>query len=191
MSHLDDEGDDSGVTDGLTIYRRYLPHWEAGGSAYFLTFRLHDTYPGADRDSSAATPLSALVPKERDIVVRTILFWHTKRWFVHALVVMPDHVHILAQPMERSPGVWHPLRHLLHSVKRTTAWEINRLRGRQGPLWQSERTDRAARGESEFYQKAAYILENAQRRGLVKHGWEYQWFWCPGKEQLRSKFRRE
>jgi REP element-mobilizing transposase RayT len=191
MPRPDGEGNELGVTDELAIYRRYLPHWEAGGSTYFLTFRLYGTYPRADGGSSATTPLSALVPKERDIVMRTILFWHSKRWFVHALVVMPDHVHILAQPLERSPGVWHPLRHLLHSVKRTTAWEINRLRGRQGPLWQSERADRAARSESECYQKAAYILENAQGRGLVENGWEYQWFWCPGKEQLRSRFRRE
>jgi REP element-mobilizing transposase RayT len=68
------------------------------------------------------------IPPERDIIVRTILFWHEKRWFVHALTVMPNHVHILAQPVEKSPGIWYPLRGLMHSVKRTTAWETNRAR---------------------------------------------------------------
>jgi hypothetical protein len=29
-----------------------------------------------------------------------------------------------------------------------------------------------------------------QRRGLVEHGWEYEWFWCPGKEELRGKAGR-
>ena len=82
------------------------------------------------------------------------------------------------------------MRGLMHSVKRTTAWEINRLRERQGRLWQSERKDRAVRDEHEFYQKANYILENAQRRGLVEYGWEYEWFWCPGKEELQRGMRR-
>jgi hypothetical protein len=42
----------------------------------------------------------------------------------------------------------------------------------------------------EFYQEATYILENAQRRGLVEQGWEYDWFWCPGKEELRRRVGR-
>jgi putative transposase len=117
--------------------------------------------------------------------MQTILFWHGKRWFVYALTVMPDHVHILAQPMEKSPGVWYSLRQLLPSVKRTTAWEINRLRGRRGRLWQSERMDRMVRNQAEFDEKAGYILDNARRKGLVEDGREYEWFWYPGKEELR------
>ena len=209
MSQSAGDNEESGITEELSIYRRYLPHWEAGGSIYFLTFRIHGTYPRLAQDSSGVgmsrppgrlhavrnapllgARLPAFAPQERDIIMRTILFWHEKRWYVHALTVMPDHVHILAQPMEKSPGVWYPLRGLMHSVKRTTAWEINRLRGRTGTLWQSERKDRALRNEFEFYQKATYVLENAQRRGLVEHGWEYEWFWGPGKEALRRSVGR-
>jgi len=207
MTDPEGQSEGPGITEELSIYRRYLPHWESGGSIYFLTFRLYGTHPTSAQDSSGVgmsrpglsaealakaegERLPAFAPQERDIIMRTILFWHQKRWFVHALTVMPDHVHILAQPMEKSPGVWYPLRGLMHSVKRTTAWEINRLRGRTGTLWQSERKDRALRDEFEFYQKATYILENAQRRGLVEHGWEYEWLWCPGKEELRRRVGR-
>jgi len=165
----------------LTITGRNLPHWEQGGATYHITFRLRGAYPCRPGGSIRAGELPPLAPEERRIVKNEILFWHTRKWAVDALTVLPDHVHILARPLQKSPGVWFSLAEILHSVKRRSAWEINRLRGRRGPLWQSERMDRIARDEAEFDEKAAYILDNARRRGLVEDPWEYDAFWCPGK----------
>jgi hypothetical protein len=60
MSHPGGQGENSGVTEDLTIYRRYLPHWEAGGSTYFLTFRLHGTHFKAEHNPSGVGSRRAL-----------------------------------------------------------------------------------------------------------------------------------
>ena len=181
------------ISADLTITQRDLPHWQVGGATYFITFRLKG-HAGPETSGTGVSPvdaaLSSLTPFERTIVRDAILFWHGRKWMVDALTVMPDHVHILATSLERSPGEWFSLAELMHSVKSFTAHKIQRLSGVSGAFWQSERYDRVNRNEFEFYQKATYILENAQRRGLVEHGWEYEWFWCPGKEELRGRVGR-
>ena len=197
------------VSADLSISQRDLPHWQVGGATYFVTFRLKG-YSGSEASGTGVSPVEPavcppagcrihqhteatpppLTPAERTIVMKAILFWHDRRWSVDALTVMPDHVHVLAMPLERSPGHWFSLAGLMHSVKSFTAHRIQHYRRASGALWQSERYDRVNRDEHEFYQKATYILENAQRKGLIEYGWEYEWFWCPGKEQLGNRVRR-
>jgi REP element-mobilizing transposase RayT len=153
-----------------------------GGSTYFITFRLRGgTRPrNAHRNRpEAPRPLS---PDERQVVKGAILFWHGRKWTAHALTVMPDHVHILATPLEASKGRWHSLSTILHSVKSVSSLKINQLRRRRGPLWQSESFDRIVRNEKEFDEKANYILSNAVKARLVADGWKYDGFWCPGVE---------
>ncbi|MEO8714248.1 MAG: hypothetical protein ABI369_04475, partial [Acetobacteraceae bacterium] len=95
------------VTESLVTRRRDLPHWEMGGSTYFLTFRLHG--PPGD--------LPLLTPIERDLVKQAIVSLHDRMWHVHLLTVMPDHVHILATPLSALPGKWHPLDNVRSKVK--------------------------------------------------------------------------
>ena len=150
----------------LTSTKRNLPHWQYGGSTYFLTFRLHPR---------AGAHLNA---RERAEVKRALLHWHQKRWRVHVLTVMPDHTHVLASPLQSAPAEWYSLSAILHSVKRHSARQINQARGRQGRFWQTETYDRIVRDEAEFDEKAQYILYNALKRGLVENPWEYDGFWC-------------
>jgi len=173
------------VGHNLTITRRRLPHWQLGGSTYFITFRLKGTAAGRAGSQpasgrTASQPVSPLSRDERDIVKQDILHWHGTRWTVHVLTVMPDHIHILATPLEESPGSWFSLSSILHSIKFGSALKVNRLRGRRGSLWQSESFDRIVRDEKEFDEKAAYILGNAVKAGLAQDGWEYDGFWCEG-----------
>ena len=171
---------DGNISDALTITRRDLPHWQAGGSTYFITFRLRGarSFPSGNRRRTLPGP--PLTAQERRIVRDDILFWHQRRWHVHVLTVMPDHVHILATPQEEAPRRWYSLSRILASVKAGAALKINRLRGRRGSLWQSESFDRIVRDEREFDEKAIYILSNAVKAELVKDGWEYDGFWCDG-----------
>ena len=150
----------------LAIKKRNLPHWQLGGSTYFLTFRLHSgVWPN-------------LSVEERAVVKHSILFWHQKRWHVHVLSVMPDHAHVLASPLQSAPTEWYSLSAILHSVKRHSARRINHARGRLGKLWQSESYDRIVRDEAEFDEKSRYVLANALRRGLAEDPWKYDGFWC-------------
>lgn len=150
----------------LTTKKRNLPHWQLGGSAYFLTLHLH------------ASVGSNLNIGERAKVKQALLYWHRVKWHVHVLTVMPVHAHVLASPQQCSATEWYSLSSILHSVKRHSARQINLGRGRQGNLWQAETYDRIVRDEAEFDEKSQYILANALRRGLVEDPWEYDGFWC-------------
>ncbi len=150
----------------LTTKKRNLPHWQLGGSTYFLTFRLH----------SGVRP--SLGIGERAVVKRAILHWHREKWRVNVLTVMPDHAHVLASPLIFGPNEWYSLSGIMHSVKRHSARRINQARGRRGKLWQAETYDRIVRDEAEFDEKAQYILHNAVKGGLTDEPWEYDGFWC-------------
>jgi putative transposase len=147
-----------GATADLTTRKRDLPHWEMGGSTYFLTFRLSGT-PGQ---------ISPLNTEERRLVRNAILSLDGQMW----------HVHILATPLVVAPGTWHRLATILQRVKGGTAYSINMRRRRSGPLWQKETHDRIMRDRQEFDEKAGYILNNAVKAGIVSDGWEYDGFWC-------------
>jgi len=122
---------------------------------------------------------------ERAIAKRAVLFWHRKKWRVHALTVMPDHVRLLPTPLQARKDRWYALAEILHSVKRRSSRSINASRGRRGSLWQGESGfDRIVRDEKEFHEKFDYILNNAVLRGLATDPWEYDGFWCESMESL-------
>ncbi|HHN78762.1 MAG TPA: hypothetical protein ENK11_08855, partial [Phycisphaerales bacterium] len=110
----------SPVPDSLSIQRRHLPHWQKGGSTYFMTFRLKQ---------------GQLTPDECKLVLDACFYWHGNKATVHLVTVMPDHVHMLLTPAKVGDG-WHPLSEILHSIKSYTAHEINKERGTSGAVWQ-------------------------------------------------------
>jgi REP element-mobilizing transposase RayT len=122
--------------------------------------------------------------KERDVVKRDILFWHRKKWLVHALVVMPTHVHILATPLEADRGEWYSLSEILHSVKLGSARRINQLRGTHGPVWCTESYDHIIRNEREWDATFAYVLKNPVEIGFEGDPYTYGGFWCESMGEL-------
>ncbi len=143
----------------LIIRNGSLPHWQRGGSTYFITFRLLH---------------GELSPSERDIVLDACLHWHNQRAIVHLVVVMPDHVHLILTPLPKDDA-WHTLEDLMHSIKTFTSRTINAARGMTGTLWQPEYFDRLIRHADELREKWQYTLENPVRKGLVKNWFEYPW----------------
>lgn len=128
-------GSGTGVSPvrGERITRRNLPHWQQRVCTYFLTW-----------NCSFGIVLSE---SDRDRVLSAIRHWDEIRWRVYAAVVMPDHVHLLAQPLPKGDGVWD-LAELLHSVKSYSAHRIAEVRPDRpqgGPgktVRQDERYDR-------------------------------------------------
>ncbi len=162
-------GQGEGVGSDLTVTRRNLPHWQVGGSTYFITFR---TRRGIE-----------LSPEERGVVVESCLHGHPDTWRLHAAIVMPDHVHLMLTPAETQPGEWISLSQIMQGIKGSTAHRINGLRGRKGAVWQDESYDRIIRDEAEFEEKWKYICENAARAGLAEDSLAYPYFWWEGKEE--------
>ena len=143
--------------------KRNLPHWQLPGSVYFITWRC---LTGKNLSS-----------EERTITLDAIRHWHGIKWHLYAAVVLPDHVHILAQPLTQSTGGTFDLAEILHSVKRFSARKINQGRGVEGSLWQDERFDRIVRDEAEFLEKWQYIRNNPVKAALASNPEEYPWLY--------------
>ncbi|MHB9072309.1 MAG: REP-associated tyrosine transposase [Desulfobaccales bacterium] len=145
------------------ITRRDLPHWQEPGRVYFITWRCNDGV--------------VLSTEERQITMEALRYWESKKWILYAAVVLPDHVHVLGQPLWLDDGGAFNLGEILHSIKRFSARKINQGRGVQGSLWQDERFDRIVRDEAEFLEKWQYIRNNPLKAGLVLYPEDYPWLY--------------
>lgn len=125
----------------VAFYRRRLPHLYASGQPIFLTWRLHDSLPAnrafpketltsgqafaaMDRllDDARTGPFSLRRPAVADMVVEAIEYNATVlgHYALHAFVVMPNLVHLLATPAV-------PLPKLTRSLKGITAKRANEI----------------------------------------------------------------
>ncbi len=143
--------------------RRNLPHIQNPGKSYFVTFRVRE-----------GIVLSA---EAKTIALNAVKYWHGRKMELHAVVIMPDHVHMLLTPFLYDDGSMVPLGELMHSIKSYSAHRINDLTGHGGPLWLDESWDRIMRNEKEFAETFEYIETNPDRKGL---GDVYPWFWASG-----------
>ncbi len=142
-------------TPTLTMYNGKLPHWRMDGSTYFVTWRL----------AASQLPLSG---EERTLVAHAIKHFAADRYDLVAYVVMDDHVHVLAAPVE---GV--SLQEIMHTWKSFTTNRLQRNSGRIGTIWQREYFDRIVRDERELMEKVNYILNNPASRWPERE--EYEW----------------
>ncbi|MCU0950928.1 MAG: transposase [Burkholderiaceae bacterium] len=94
----------------------------------------------------------------------------TSRLAVHAYVLMPNHLHLLATPTEASD-----LSKAMQALGRRYALWVNRRHQRTGTLWEGR--FRASVVESERYLLACarYIEMNPVRAGLVAEPSAYRW----------------
>jgi len=185
----------------VAFYRRRLPHVSEVGEATFLTWRLDGSLPpnrffqagtltsgeafaALDRllDEACTGPFYLCQPAIADMVVAAIEYNATVlgHYTLHAFVVMPNHVHLLATPSV-------PLLKLTKSLKGITAKRANAMLGLTGsPFWQEESYDHQARHGREFESIRRYIEFNPVRAGLVKEKSQYRWSsasWPTGADQ--------
>lgn len=138
------------VNNEFTYYRRNLPHWQVGGSTYFITFR-------AKR---------ILNDQERNFVKQRVLFGDKKKFDLYFGVVMPDHAHLLLKPLQMENSQWYTLPEILRGIKGSSGRDINKLNNSLGNIWQKESFDRLIRDENELYEKWQYIWNNPIKWGL-------------------------
>jgi len=144
-------------------YRRRLPHLQKADCDLFITF-----CTGA----RMVLPFAA-----RDLVLEHCLREDGKRILLHAMVAMPDHVHLLLSP-RRDPDGWpFALVDILQCMKSATAHRINKLLHVSGPVWEEESFDHVLRSNESLKDKCEYIRQNPVRRGLVQRPEEYRWLW--------------
>jgi REP element-mobilizing transposase RayT len=144
-------------------YRRRLPHYQRDERPLFVTFR-----------SFCHTVLS---PEARSLVLRHCVYDDGRRFHLHAAVIMPDHVHLLFTAMRDAEGWTFALPDILKAIKGTSARSINKLTGRNGPVWQDESFDHVLRGDESLRETIEYICQNPVRKGLVDKPEDYPWLW--------------
>lgn len=92
----------------------------------------------------------------------TLLRFDGERYLLMAWVVMPNHVHVLAQFDKQ-----YPLSGVLHSWKSYVAHQANQMLGRSGSFWQKEYFDRFIRNDNHYRNAVMYIENNPVKAGLV------------------------
>ena len=142
----------------MSFYRRNLPHIQRDGAAHFVTF--------------CTRKREELSPTARDIVLECCLHDNGKTADIFAVVVMPDHVHMIFEPR---PG--ETLASIMGPIKSAAVHRINKALGRTGPLWQEESFDHVVRTGESLVDKIDYILANPIRRGLARTVFDYPWLW--------------
>lgn len=175
----------------MSYYERNLPHWHPEGRTIFLTWRLHGSLPqsfvhdleklkedpgkqflAADRmlDAAATGPRWLADLEIAGYVVDTLIRGaELNHYFLHAYVVMSNHVHVLLDPLV-------PLRRITGGIKGVSARDANGVLGRTGkPFWQDESFDHWVRNEAQFERVRTYIERNPVKAGLVARPEDWKW----------------
>lgn len=131
------------------------------GQVYLLTVCCHQKNPLLVRECAA------------NIVLDSV-HWLDRRERIELLVVMvmPDHMHLTVRL------VTEPLDALMRNLKSYTAHQINRVLGRDGPVWQQGYHDRGIHDEKGVRAAVDYCLQNPVRAGLVDDFRQYPFWWC-------------
>lgn len=145
------------------IKKRDLPHWEIDGAVYFITFKTWEKLE--------------LNPAARQIVLDACKFFNNQRYEIFVLVIMPDHVHMLIQPLPKSELEYWSLSSIMHSIKSYSAKQIPKAMQHIGTIWQPERYDRIIRDKVEFENTWHYIRQNPVKAGLSEMPEAYPFFW--------------
>ncbi|MCU0548396.1 MAG: transposase [Leptolyngbya sp. Prado105] len=113
----------------------------------------------------------------RQIALDTCLFFNNQRYKVFIVVVMPDHVHLIVQPLLKTESKFWSLSEIMKSMKGYSAKKIAAAMNHIGVVWQDERYDRIVRDAHEFENFWNYIRLNPVRAGLSETPEQYPFLW--------------
>lgn len=99
--------------------------------------------------------------------LETILKEAERTITLYAATIMPNHAHMLfsIRPLQPEPVLYR----ILQTIKRISAWKVNRALGRSGQLWQPESLDRMLRTNRDESNAATHISRQ-RRKNIVGSG---------------------
>ena len=110
--------------------------------------------------------------RRRDVraqVELCLLHFDGIRYDIDALVLMPNHVHLLIKP-----AAGHDLATVLQAIKGVSANRSNQLLGRKSRFWMDESYDHIVRDATELAAFRNYIAANPVRAGLNAYEYSLQ-----------------
>ena len=142
----------TGNTMKSNLYHR-IPSWVSSGSSFHIRIR---TDPSNHPVLTNPILAQFLLDSAR-------FYHHPQRWFLHLIVLMPDHLHGIIS-FSTSPGM----------SKIIAFWKAYAART-LGVRWQRNYFDHRLRDEAEFAEKSSCIRMNPVRAGLCKNpdGWPW------------------
>ena len=181
--------------------RGYLPHFESSDVTQHVTFHLADSLsqtvllrleseleslPAGKRDVERRKQIDAWIdaghgscvlrkPAIAQMVQGSLLTFDSQRYRLLAWVVMPNHVHVLFQPMNS----WTVAK-VVAAWKKFTARKIcDCLRSTReqpsAPVWHREYWDRYIRDQTHLHQAIEYIHMNPVKAGLAASPESWPW----------------
>ena len=181
--------------------RGYLPHFESSDVTQHVTCHLADSlpqtvllqleselkfFPMEKRDAERRKRIDAWIdaghgscilrkPAIADMVQDSLLAFDSQRYRLLAWVVMPNHVHVLFQPING----W-TVANIVATWKKFTARKIcDEVRdsgdGPSAPVWHREYWDRFIRHQTHLQQTIEYIHLNPVKAGLVVTAEAWPW----------------
>jgi putative transposase len=144
--------------------RGYLPHLELPGSWYAANTK---TWNGR-----------ILSENDRDIVWKAIFFHNGSKYDLDAVVVMPDHVHLILHPLVKNSSGYYSLREIFHSIKSYSAMEILKAAGIPTRGQDRTRSEDVGRGRPTHIHPAhrGRPTNNSERNSFEHKVWQDEYF---------------
>jgi REP element-mobilizing transposase RayT len=135
-------------------------------------------------------------------VAQSLHYRDRRVYRLDAFSIMPNHVHVVFKPlavtqavslrrqsnktpvsMELDSGIvpqadslrYHSLASIMQSLKGYTAFQANKVLGREGEFWVHESYDHCIRSADEWRRIVAYVLNNPVKAGYVEHWQAWKW----------------
>lgn len=184
--------------------RGYLPHFDGGERAQFVTFRLGDSLPRSVLERWRSE-LENAGEGEREIELYRRIEWYLDQGYgaaymkdervaglvqdallhrdgecyrLAAWCVMPNHVHFLAAPCADQS-----LSTIMKSLKSYTSHQANEVLKRRGRFWMEDYFDRYMRNTEHYFKTVAYIENNPVKARLCARPHDWRW------SSAHAKFR--
>lgn len=97
----------------------------------------------------------------REVVKACVYRFHGERVCIHHAVLMPNHVHLLLEPLHA-----YRLSKIMQGIKGASSRECNQILGTSGKFWMPESYDHIVRNVEEYRYYMRYIDENPIKAGL-------------------------
>lgn len=109
------------------------------------------------------------------VVADAMHYLDGRKYTLIAYCIMPNHVHVVFEPLLEKPERYYTLGNIMQSLKGYTAWKANQILGRKGAFWQDESYDHVVRDEQELQRIVEYVLMNPVKAGLVTQPEDWKW----------------
>ncbi len=106
-------------------------------------------------------------PEVALMISEDLLHFDNDRYKLHAYCIMPNHVHIIVEPIKN-----RKLSEIVRSWKSFTAHEANRILNRKGRFWLDEFYDHIIRDEVDYQNQLNYLWQNPDKAHISVPRWK-------------------